>query len=155
MDNAKLLEMNRWLSVLAAHVISTHVPGSTGAGKVRERHEDELHSHRSPPPTAVRTGSWSRVEPFICTLPKVQQEVLRLHLAEGLTYWEVAERLAVPLGTVHSRVARAKRRIRAAASQRTPPADGLPPLVRRCSPGTLRLPAASAYRPGLRQNPAP
>ena len=155
MDNAKLLEMNRWLSVLAAHVIFTHVPGSTGAGKVRERHEDELHSHRPPPPTAVRTGSWSRVEPFIGTLPKVQQEVLRLHLAEGLTYWEVAERLAVPLGTVHSRVARAKRRIRAAASQRTPPADGLPSFVRRSPPGTPPPTAASAYRPALRQTPAP
>ena len=97
-----------------------------------ERHVDELHPYHAAPRTAaVLTDSWSTIEPFIDTLPEPQQEVLRIHLVEGASYREVAERLAIPLGTVHSRVARAKRRIRAAALQRTTPADGFPSAVRR------------------------
>ena len=137
MDNAKLLEMNRWLSALAADVILAHVPRSAEAQMGRERRVVELHPYGAAPRTAaVLTDSWSTIEPFIDTLSEPQQGVLRLHLVEGASYREVAERLAIPLGTVHSRVARAKRRIRAAALQRTPPAGGFPSAVRR-PPATL------------------
>lgn len=135
MHNAKLLEMNRWLSALAAEVIFTHVPGSAGA-RGWERRVDELHPYRAAPRIAtIFTESWSTIEPFIDTLPEPQQGVLRLHLVEGASYREVAERLAIPLGTVHSRVARAKRRISAAASQRTTPSSSIPSAVRRPPPG--------------------
>ncbi len=123
MDNSKLLAMNRWLAALAADVILTHVPGIAGARTGRER---RVHEPLCPTRhTGVPTDSWSTVEPFIDALPDQQQEVLRLHLVEGLSYRELAGRLGIPLGTVHSRVARGKQRIRAAALQRIPPASGL------------------------------
>ena len=44
-------------------------------------------------------------------LPEEQRLVLALVTLEGLSYREAAERLAVPLGTVMSRLSRARRRL--------------------------------------------
>lgn len=48
----------------------------------------------------------------IRALPEDQREVLLLVVLEGLTYREVAQVLDVPLGTVMSRLARARERLR-------------------------------------------
>jgi len=150
MNNAKLLEMNRWLAALAADVIFTHVPGIAGAGTRRERHADEPdepQSWRAAPRAAVLTDSWPTIEPLIDTLPEPQRQVFRLHLVEGLSYREVAERLTVPLGTVHSRIARGKRRIRAGAAERILPPAASRPLVRRPPPGPTARPTAAIDGP--------
>lgn len=119
MDNSELLDMNRWLSALVADVIFTHLTGIARAPTGREQQRDERRSQPTTPQTALLTDSWSRVELFIDTLSEPQQQVLRLHLTEGLSYRELADRLAIPVGTVHSRVARAKQRIRAAVAQQS------------------------------------
>lgn len=45
-------------------------------------------------------------------LPAEQREVLHLIAVEGLSYQDTAEALAVPIGTVMSRLARARQRMR-------------------------------------------
>ena len=45
------------------------------------------------------------------TLPEEQRLVLALVTLEGLSYRETAERLSVPIGTVMSRLARARRKL--------------------------------------------
>jgi RNA polymerase sigma factor (sigma-70 family) len=45
-------------------------------------------------------------------LPRVEQEVLALYAWADLTYGEIAEALQVPVGTVRSRLARARKRLR-------------------------------------------
>jgi len=56
----------------------------------------------------------SRLEPAMRTLPEAHRLVLWLRDGEDLSYAEIAEVLDVPIGTVRSRLARARRSLRAA-----------------------------------------
>ena len=53
----------------------------------------------------------AQVRERVAALPEEQRLVLALVSVEGLSYREAAERLAVPIGTVMSRLARARRRL--------------------------------------------
>ena len=53
----------------------------------------------------------AQVRERVAALPEDQRLVLALVSVEGLSYREAAERLAVPIGTVMSRLARARRRL--------------------------------------------
>jgi RNA polymerase sigma-70 factor, ECF subfamily len=48
----------------------------------------------------------------IAALPEEQRRVVELALIQGLPYEEIAEQLQVPEGTVKTRVARARARLR-------------------------------------------
>jgi RNA polymerase sigma-70 factor (ECF subfamily) len=54
-----------------------------------------------------QTMAWSVAE-AVGRLPPEQREVVALVLVEGLGYRETAELLGVPIGTVTSRLARAR-----------------------------------------------
>lgn len=58
------------------------------------------------------TDRWVHVAGAITALPEAERDTLLLHVWEGLAYQEVAEALAVPLGTVRSRINRARARLR-------------------------------------------
>jgi len=53
----------------------------------------------------------NEVQQFISTMPTEQREVLLLVCVEDLAYREAAEVLGVPIGTVMSRLARARKRL--------------------------------------------
>lgn len=53
-------------------------------------------------------------------LPAVQKEILLLVALEEMSYDEVAETLALPLGTVMSRLSRARQKLRAQMEGRSP-----------------------------------
>ncbi|MEY2457195.1 MAG: hypothetical protein QOK06_2289 [Acidimicrobiaceae bacterium] len=55
---------------------------------------------------------WQRVAEAVTALPQVERDALMLHVWEGLPYDEVALALGVPIGTVRSRIHRARGRIR-------------------------------------------
>jgi RNA polymerase sigma-70 factor (ECF subfamily) len=55
---------------------------------------------------------WPRVADAVATLPQPERDALMLHVWEGLSYEDVAEALAVPVGTVRSRLHRARSRVR-------------------------------------------
>jgi predicted RNA polymerase sigma factor len=59
----------------------------------------------------------------IARLPTPQREVLELRFRDALSYAEIASRLQLPLGTVHSRMARAKELIRTRVDDRSPAVD--------------------------------
>jgi RNA polymerase sigma-70 factor (ECF subfamily) len=58
-----------------------------------------------------RTWEAFEVRAAVDQLPSEEREVVRLAHFEGLTHSEIADRLAVPLGTVKSRSSRAHRRL--------------------------------------------
>ena len=53
----------------------------------------------------------AEVQQFIDTMPAEQREVLLLVCVEDLAYREAAEVLGAPIGTVMSRLARARKRL--------------------------------------------
>ena len=66
------------------------------------------------------------IERALAALPEDQRTTLLLVVLEGLTYREVAEVQDVPMGTVTSRLARARAQIKAYL-------DGQRPVLRRVS----------------------
>lgn len=78
--------------------------------------------HDSAEQDALREAFDATVEAALEELPDKFQRVIRLVDLDGLSYQEAAEVLDVPIGTVMSRLHRARRRIRARLSD-----DGLLP----------------------------
>ncbi|WP_018233612.1 RNA polymerase sigma factor [Thioalkalivibrio thiocyanodenitrificans] len=65
----------------------------------------------------------AQVRQAVAALPMGQREVVTLVDLEGLSYAEVAEVLAIPIGTVMSRLSRARRALKAALEPIRPQAD--------------------------------
>jgi RNA polymerase sigma-70 factor (ECF subfamily) len=57
------------------------------------------------------TDALSKIEAEIARLPEEQRAVLLLAVSEGLSYREIAEIQKVPIGTVMSRLSRARQRL--------------------------------------------
>jgi RNA polymerase sigma factor (sigma-70 family) len=57
-------------------------------------------------------GQWQRVAVAITQLPSAERDVLSLHVWEGLSYDDIAAAVGIPVGTVRSRLNRARRRLR-------------------------------------------
>jgi RNA polymerase sigma factor (sigma-70 family) len=55
---------------------------------------------------------WQRVAVAHTQLPEAERDVLILHVWEGLPYEDVAAAVGIPVGTVRSRLNRARRRLR-------------------------------------------
>jgi RNA polymerase sigma-70 factor (ECF subfamily) len=87
---------------------------------------DGVHSPDGDPIlSAQRAELRSVMESAVKSLPDGQREVVLLHGMQGLSYSEVAEVLACPVGTVKSRLSTAFRRLRETL---TPYVNGDPTL---------------------------
>jgi RNA polymerase sigma-70 factor (ECF subfamily) len=58
------------------------------------------------------SGLWPRVAVAVTALPVPERDTLILHVWEGLSYQEIADALGLPIGTVRSRLNRARVRLR-------------------------------------------
>jgi RNA polymerase sigma-70 factor, ECF subfamily len=79
-------------------------------GRVRRNRlfaPEELGEHVADPAGGQQAESLV-VQAAVASLPEEQREVIGLVLIEGLSYREAAEILSVPVGTVTSRLARAR-----------------------------------------------
>lgn len=74
--------------------------------------EDSLASHETPELSLVRQADIEMVQQAIAKLPPIFREVLLLADMEEMKYQEIATALDVPIGTVMSRLARARRQLR-------------------------------------------
>jgi len=112
------------LSALAERRQRGHEP-------LTEEHEMEPASAAAAPPPDPESASIERDERrtlvrLIAALPQEQREVLLLRELEDMSYREIAAVAEVPIGTVMSRLARA----RAALKALWPEAQGEPRAVR-------------------------
>jgi RNA polymerase sigma-70 factor, ECF subfamily len=73
---------------------------------------EDVTSSLSALPTIEASLNLKDVEQAIATLPKEHREVILLAAREGMRYDEMAEALGVPIGTVRSRLSRARTRLR-------------------------------------------
>jgi RNA polymerase sigma-70 factor (ECF subfamily) len=74
--------------------------------------EASVASYDTPESSAIRRADQEMVQKAIAQLPPVFQEVLLLADIEEMKYQEVADTLDIPIGTVMSRLARARKQIR-------------------------------------------
>jgi RNA polymerase sigma-70 factor (ECF subfamily) len=91
---------------------------SEGTAVDIDDHLDEAATHERAPDTAELADArrtLARVRGAIDALPDDQREIVLLVCAEGLAYREAAELLGVPIGTVMSRLARARAKLAALA----------------------------------------
>ncbi|MEP6671442.1 MAG: sigma-70 family RNA polymerase sigma factor [Chthoniobacter sp.] len=91
-------------------------------------YDEELHGGvdvaPSPETTLIRAGDVDAVRQAIASLPAVFREVLVLRELEDCSYKEIADIAGVPIGTVMSRLTRARRHLQAVLSNQ-PQSGGL------------------------------
>jgi RNA polymerase sigma-70 factor, ECF subfamily len=98
--------------------------------------------------TVSAAGANAALAAGLAQLPAVQRDALLLVAWGGLTYEQVAAATGAPLGTVQSRISRARRRLRAALAAEIPaPAF---PRERRREPALHPVTAQPAVRGDLR-----
>ncbi|WP_188190081.1 RNA polymerase sigma factor [Nonomuraea sp. SYSU D8015] len=109
-------ELQPWLYAIARRA-------ATDVWRRERRHLDTTpldDAHPAPEPSSDHS---SRVRQALKELPREEREVLLLSYFEGLTHRQIADRLRIPPGTVHSRAARARRLLAAALTEHGRAAD--------------------------------
>ncbi len=86
--------------------------------------DEEVHSPEAglldPEALLVQEADSRLVQEALEALPRESREVLVLRELEGLSYKQISEVAGVPLGTVMSRLARARQALQARLSRRSP-----------------------------------
>jgi RNA polymerase sigma-70 factor (ECF subfamily) len=80
--------------------------------EAEEGFEESVVTHETPEVALVRRADIELVQQGIAKLPANYREVIILADVEEMKYQEIAETLAIPAGTVMSRLARARRQLR-------------------------------------------
>jgi RNA polymerase sigma-70 factor (ECF subfamily) len=92
---------------------------SAGTASKRRGHtsleEQNLVADDDPEGTAIQAGTRRRLDVLVAGLPEEFREVLILREMEDLSYREIAEITGTPIGTVMSRLARARAILRETA----------------------------------------
>ncbi|MBN2563123.1 MAG: sigma-70 family RNA polymerase sigma factor [Phycisphaerae bacterium] len=99
-----------WLIGIARNLLREHV---RRAARRRAVSLPEEYPVADPPAEDFRVEAMRRA---IDRLPDAQREVIELRLGHGLTYAEIAEAMAIPIGTVRSRLHNAVATLRAWAA---------------------------------------
>lgn len=137
-DPAKL---RSWLYGILANCWRDHLRARRPTEDIDAIEEHHLASEFTPEHAASQSQLAARVRAAVDRLPIGQREVLALVDLEECSYAEAAEILAIPIGTVMSRLCRAR------ASLRT----SLAPTVGDAAVGTPAVGAAAGAAPVLRR----
>lgn len=85
-------------------------PANDGGADFHENDEYQIASEDDSPEAAtIRQSEQQRVRAVISALPETMREILVLRELEDLSYRQIAEIIDAPIGTVMSRLARARR----------------------------------------------
>lgn len=98
-----------WLMAIAANRIRDHLKARARRNEVTwELDRTAATGTSTPLDRAAARQMLQRLEAGVADMPEETREVLRLRFVVGLDYDEVAESLEIPLGTVKSRISRAR-----------------------------------------------
>ena len=108
-----LAKASTWLFVIArnAWIDRLRRENVEIAYQVRDPHPEQSQDE-SPEDSAVRASDRDRMELALASLPEEQQRVVRLSFFEERAHPEIAAHLALPLGTVKSRLRLALNKLR-------------------------------------------
>jgi len=102
-----------WLMAITANRIRDYMKARKKRGELSwELDRTSATGEATPLERATARQTLARVEGAIAQMPEETQEVLRLRFVLGLDYEDVAEALDIPLGTVKSRISRARKSLR-------------------------------------------
>lgn len=109
-----------WFLGIVRHACYTQLKRQQGSMEVNGLDEDELAhlhgqaGHLAPDPATVlsQRRDMGRVDQALEALPPALREVIVLRELEGLSYSEIAQVAALPMGTVMSRLSRARAQLR-------------------------------------------
>ena len=108
-----------WLYGIAANVVAKHHRSEGRRLRATMRLAARRTATEDPADRAVPAVDahvrWTRVADAVADLPDGERQALLLFAWEELSYDEIADALRVPVGTVRSRLNRARARVRAAS----------------------------------------
>ncbi|HWB74514.1 MAG TPA: RNA polymerase sigma factor [Nannocystaceae bacterium] len=99
-----------WLLGISRRVASTHRRSHT-RGRTREEQAMPPAEAASPETAAMRSEAAQLLHDFLATLPEEQRLVFVLYEMDGANATEIAEALALPANTVHSRIRLVRERL--------------------------------------------
>ena len=112
--------LNSWLFSILANCLRDHYRKHREMDDIDEL-EDHIYSHEITPETTHSSRQIvSRVREAIAQLPLGQRQVLTLVDLEELSYIEVAATLDIPIGTVMSRLCRARQNLKSLLAELAP-----------------------------------
>ena len=98
-----------WLMAITSNRIRDHLKARTRRGEVSWQMDRQEPIRMSTPlERAAARRTLSRIEHAVVEMPDETREVLRLRFTLGLDYEDISETLHIPLGTVKSRISRAR-----------------------------------------------
>ncbi|HUQ07675.1 MAG TPA: sigma-70 family RNA polymerase sigma factor [Kofleriaceae bacterium] len=133
-DPSGRASLRGWILCIARRLCQDRARVLGRRGRVAPIGDDTLDEALDPGAALDRADRDARVGRAIQALPDDQRAALALYEWEGLDYEAIAAREAVPVGTVRSRLSRARAALRAA----------LAAVVAACRGGGARSPASSA-----------
>ena len=104
--------LNSWLFSILANCWRDHFRRLKNTDELDEMEEAKLVSDSNPEDEHARNQIVNRVRSAIADLPLGQRKVLMLVDLEEFSYNEVAEILEIPVGTVMSRLCRARKALK-------------------------------------------
>jgi RNA polymerase sigma-70 factor (ECF subfamily) len=126
----RVLKLDRWLYEITRNVLSnynrasrirsTRLPSITIHDEVEDGEALEIEdSSLMPDEEVCRREERHELARHVAALPEVYRETMHLYYFNELSYHEIAERLAQPIGTVKSNVHRGTRLLRQALQAET------------------------------------
>jgi len=103
-----------WIFTIARNLWIDRLRRDVPWQELTPAHEEATSPEPLPDEVVSETELQLRVRDALAGLPAEQQQVIELAYLEGLSHAEIAARLALPLGTVKSRVRIAYQKMRAA-----------------------------------------
>ena len=106
--------VSTWIFTIARNLWIDRLRKEVAWQELPKAHAEESSPEPLPDAVVSENEVSLRVRAALAQLPAEQQRVIELAYLEGLSHGEIAARLALPLGTVKSRVRIAYQRLRAA-----------------------------------------
>lgn len=139
--------LEAWLTTILKHLFFTEHQ------RCRRRPKVELDEQDcAVPPPQISHIAFHEVGEAIRALPSHQRHLIQMVTIDGVSYQDAADRLGVPVGTIRSRLSRAREQIRHNLEQRGRPMQSsrpcpVPPLPRDGSTPPPPVPVASSNTP--------
>lgn len=106
--------LDSWMYKIAQNLHRSQIRDSSNRLRILEERLPVLPAVLDGAEAADNAATLAQVRALVLALPAEQRAVLMLVCVEGFSYQEVADMLELPLGTVTSRLARARLQLKAA-----------------------------------------